>query len=73
MRTMRIVLATHNQGKVAEIRRMLGGRLSGRGAARCKLVSAADLGLPDPVEDGMTFEENALLKARFVARRTGLP
>lgn len=73
MRTMSIVLATHNQGKVAEIRRMLGERLSGRGAARCKLVSAADLGLPDPVEDGMTFEENALLKARFVARRTGLP
>ena len=38
-----------------------------------ELVSAGSLGLPDPVETGVTFQENALLKARFVAGLTGLP
>lgn len=73
MRTVRIVLATHNRGKVAEMRHMLEEQLSTRSNTRCDLVSAGDLGLPDPVENGVTFEENALLKARFVAQRTGLP
>ncbi|AKV56225.1 non-canonical purine NTP pyrophosphatase [Bifidobacterium actinocoloniiforme] len=38
-----------------------------------KLVSAGRLGLPDPAETGVTFEQNALIKAKDVARRTGLP
>ncbi|OZG60961.1 non-canonical purine NTP pyrophosphatase [Bifidobacterium lemurum] len=69
---MKLVVATHNEGKLVEIRRILEERL-GADADRVELVSAGGLGLPDPVEDGVTFQENALLKARDVARRTGLP
>lgn len=65
---MKLVVATHNEGKLAEIRRILE-----EGGTSVELVSAGSLGLPDPVETGVTFEENALLKARDVARRTGLP
>lgn len=68
----RLVVATHNAGKLTEIRAVLEERL-GEDAARVDLVTAGALGLPDPVEDGLTFEENALIKARDVARRTGLP
>lgn len=42
-------------------------------AENIELVSAGSLHLPDPVETGVTFQENALLKARAVAIRTGLP
>ncbi|PAU69103.1 nucleoside-triphosphate diphosphatase [Bifidobacterium italicum] len=69
---MKIVVATHNEGKLVEIRAILAERLGGR-ADGIELVSAGSLGLPDPVETGVTFEANALLKARFVALRTGLP
>lgn len=69
---MKLVVATHNEGKLVEIRRILEEGL-GEAAADVELVSAGSLGLPDPVETGVTFEENALLKARDVARRTGLP
>ena len=69
---MRIVVATHNEGKLAEMRRILAEDLAAD-AARVELVSAGALGLPDPVETGVTFQENALIKARDVARRTGLP
>ena len=67
---MRLIVATHNEGKLVEIRRILEEDL-GADAARFELVSAGSLNLPDPVEDGVTFQENALLKARDVARRTG--
>ena len=60
---MKIIVATHNEGKLVEIRRILEERL-GAGAADAELVSAGSLNLPDPVEDGVTFQENALLKAR---------
>lgn len=69
---MKIVVATHNEGKLVEIRRILEERL-GEDAADVRLVSAGSLGLPDPVEDGVTFRENALIKARDVAARTGCP
>ena len=69
---MKLVVATHNEGKLVEIRRILEERL-GAEADQVELVSAGSLNLPDPVEDGVTFQENALLKARDVARRTGLP
>lgn len=69
---MEIIVATHNGGKLAEIRRILEERL-GADAADIELVSAGSLGLPDPVEDGVTFQENALIKARDVAERTGCP
>ena len=65
-----IVVASHNEGKLAEIRRILAEDLAG---APIELVSAGSLGLPDPVETGVTFQENALLKARFVAQRSGMP
>ncbi|WP_314685806.1 non-canonical purine NTP pyrophosphatase [uncultured Bifidobacterium sp.] len=69
---MRIIVATHNEGKLVEIRRILADHL-GDAASRVELVSAGSLGLPDPVETGTSFEANALLKARDVAHRTGLP
>ena len=59
------VLATRNAHKVEELRRILGSALDGH-----ELV--ADDG-PEPVEDGDTFEANALIKARDAARRTGGP
>lgn len=69
---MKIVVATHNEGKLAEIRRILEEHFEDD-HANIELVSAGSLNLPDPVETGVTFEDNALLKARFVASRTGLP
>ena len=69
---MQIVVATHNEGKLVEIRRILEEDL-GADAENIELVSAGSLHLPDPVETGVTFQENALLKARAVAIRTGLP
>ncbi|WP_308197295.1 MULTISPECIES: RdgB/HAM1 family non-canonical purine NTP pyrophosphatase [unclassified Rathayibacter] len=59
-----LVLATHNAGKVEEFRAMLAGALPGVG------VRAYDG--PEPVEDGVTFTENALIKARAAAAHTGL-
>lgn len=69
---MQIIVATHNEGKLVEIRHILEERL-GDCAKDVELVSAGSLNLPDPVEDGVTFQENALLKARDVAERTGCP
>jgi XTP/dITP diphosphohydrolase len=62
---VKIVLATHNAHKVEELRRILGSRLDG-----LELVGYDG---PEPVEDGDTFEANALIKARAAAEFTGLP
>lgn len=59
------VLATHNPNKVKELRRILGERLGPH-----ELVGYDG---PEPVEDGDTFEANALIKARVAAEVTGLP
>jgi XTP/dITP diphosphohydrolase len=67
-----LVVATHNEGKLVEIQLILADDL-GPDASHIQLVTAGSLGLPDPVETGVTFEENALLKARDVASRTNLP
>lgn len=64
--TTRIVLATNNPKKRVELERILDG-------LDVELVPMGDLGLPSPVEDGDTFEDNALLKARAAATATGLP
>lgn len=69
---MKIVVATHNEGKLMEIRRIL-EEVLGQRAGQVELVSAGSLNLPDPVETGVTFQENALLKARLVTEKTGLP
>ena len=67
-----VVVATHNEGKLRELRCILDGFLADEGQ-RIELVSAGQLGLPDPVETGTTFQENALLKAGQAAHESGLP
>ena len=63
---MDLVLATRNQGKVDEMRPMLE-------VLGLNIINQADTDIPSPVEDGATFVENALIKARAVALATGLP
>jgi len=62
----RLVIASHNKGKVAEIRALLK-------PFGIEPVSAGDLGLPEPAETGTTFAENALIKAHASASASGLP
>ncbi|GAA4692714.1 XTP/dITP diphosphohydrolase [Promicromonospora umidemergens] len=69
--TARIVLATHNAKKVGELRAILAA--AGLELPDGGLVTSGDLGAPEPVEDGVTFAENALIKARAVCAATGLP
>lgn len=62
----RVVVATHNPGKLAEMRALLapfGG----------EAVSAGELGLAEPEEPGATFAANALIKAQAALAATGLP
>ena len=63
---MELVLATRNQGKVDEMRPMMAN-------VGFNLVNQSDTDIPSPVEDGATFVENALIKARAVSAATGLP
>lgn len=67
----RLVLATHNAHKVAELRAILEPLMPGLDPRA--VVGAADLGADGVVEDGVTFAENALLKARALVEATGLP
>lgn len=67
----RVVLATHNAGKVRELRQLLAGAVPGLDVDTA-VVDAGAVGAPDVVEDGVTFEQNALKKARAVAAHTGL-
>ena len=60
----RLVIATHNNGKLGEFRNLLGNLVP-------EIVSAGALGLPSPEETGTTFVENALLKAKAAAEATG--
>ena len=67
----KLLLATANTKKLAELQRILDTAL---GSSRVKLVGLGDFeDYPDVPETGLTFGENALLKAREGARRTGLP
>jgi XTP/dITP diphosphohydrolase len=69
MRTLqkgRLVVASHNEGKVAEIRDFIG-------PFGFDIVSAKELNLAEPAEEGTTFEENAYTKAHAAATATGLP
>ncbi|MCQ9369230.1 RdgB/HAM1 family non-canonical purine NTP pyrophosphatase [Brevibacterium sp. 50QC2O2] len=63
----RIVLATHNEHKARELGEILTPLLGD-----VDVVTAGSLGLPDPVETGVTFAQNALLKARAAQAATGL-
>lgn len=62
----RLVLATHNAGKLREFRTLFADH-------PVELVSAGELGLPEPEETGTTFEANAVLKAVAAAAAAGLP
>ncbi|PPF84769.1 non-canonical purine NTP pyrophosphatase, RdgB/HAM1 family [Pseudoclavibacter sp. RFBJ3] len=62
---VRVVLASHNAHKLIELRRILGAQLDG-----IELVAYDG---PEPRETGLSFESNALLKARAAAEHTGLP
>ena len=64
---MKFVLASHNQGKLAEMQRILG-------QLGVEVVLQSELGLAlEPEETGTTFTENARIKAEAVMRATGLP
>ncbi|MCU1410183.1 MAG: dITP/XTP pyrophosphatase [Rhodoglobus sp.] len=62
---IQLVLATHNAHKVEELRKILGPALEG--------IELIGYDGPEPIEDGDTFEANALIKARAAAAFTGLP
>ncbi len=63
---MKLVLASGNRGKLAELRELLAD-------AGYELHAQSEFGVEDAEETGLTFVENAILKARHVARATGLP
>lgn len=64
---MKLLIATTNPGKLAEIRRFLSN-------VAVELVSLDDVGITENVkETGKTFEENAILKAKSYAEKSGLP
>ena len=65
MEKLNIVLATRNPNKVRELKAMLVGRLP----VECEILSLDDVGITeDIVEDGSTFMENALIKAKVAAK-----
>lgn len=67
----RLAIATHNAHKVGEIWEILATAIPG--LAREDVASAGELDAPSPLEDGTTFAENALIKARVLAASSGLP
>lgn len=62
----RLLVATHNKGKLDEMRHLLT-------PFGVNVVGAAELSLPEPEETGTTFVENARIKAHAAAKATGLP
>jgi len=62
----RLVVATHNSGKLAEMRELLA-------PYRIEATSAGELGLAEPEETGITFRDNARIKAEAAAMAAGLP
>jgi XTP/dITP diphosphohydrolase len=64
--TGKVVVATHNPGKLREMRELLA-------PYGVEAVSAAELGLAEPDETGTMFSENAAIKAHAAARAAGLP
>ncbi len=62
----RLVIATHNAGKLAEMRELLA-------PYGIEATSAGELGLTEPDETGMSFRDNARIKAQAAAKASGLP
>lgn len=65
MSAARVVLASHNAHKLQELRRLMEPLVPG--------IELIGYDGPEPVENGVTFAENALIKARAAAAHTGLP
>lgn len=63
---MKLVIASHNKGKVAEIGELLS-------PLSIQAISATEAGIDEPEETGSTFAENAALKADYSCTRSGLP
>lgn len=70
MSTPKLVLATHNQGKLRELRELLRGQIPGLDVDT-DVVDAGAIDAPDVAETGVTFAENARLKAHAVAQFSG--
>ena len=66
MKITEILFASHNAGKIAEIKQMLA-------PFGINVKSALDMDLPDVEETGVTFAENSLLKSQTIAKATGIP
>jgi XTP/dITP diphosphohydrolase len=64
--TDKLIIATHNTGKLAEMAELLAPH-------GIEAVSAIELALPEPAETGWTFAENAAIKAKAASEATGLP
>lgn len=62
----KLVLATRNKGKLSELKELLKG-------LPVELLSLTDFDMPEILEDGETFKENALIKAKAVYEHTGIP
>ena len=62
----KIVIASHNKGKVEEIKILLR-------PLKIEVLSADDFNLKEPIEDGFSFEENSLIKSSYVSNSTGIP
>ena len=62
----KLVIASHNKGKITEIKDLLK-------PLDIQILSAYDFDIEEPEENGLTFEENALIKSTFVTQHTGLP
>ncbi len=62
----KLVLASGNAGKLREFREILAPQ-------GFELIAQGELGIPDPDETGLSFVENALLKARHASKASGLP
>lgn len=74
MSVPRLVVATRNRKKLAELHRILAAQMAGDAPNGVELLSLADVeSYPEVPETGATFTDNALLKAREAARHTGLP
>ncbi|MEE8379305.1 MAG: non-canonical purine NTP pyrophosphatase, partial [Gammaproteobacteria bacterium] len=66
LQTTRVVMASSNPGKLREINQILAG-------LGMEIVPQSEFDVPDADETGLSFVENAILKARHAAQLTGLP
>ena len=63
---MKVVLASNNKGKLRELGELLATH-------HMQVIAQGELGIEDTVEDGLSFVENAIIKARHASIRSGLP